>query len=65
MIGAGRRFEGPLGKSDRAIVFGALGLWVGLELPLPSWTWLIMLVMSALLLYTAYSRLRAALKAAS
>lgn len=62
-IGAGRRFEGPLGKSDRAIVFGVLGLWVGLELPLPSWAWLIMLALSALLIVTAYNRLRAALKA--
>jgi CDP-diacylglycerol--glycerol-3-phosphate 3-phosphatidyltransferase len=65
VIGAGRRYEGPLGKSDRAIVFGVLALWVGLEWPLPSWAWLIMLVLSALLICTAYNRLRAALKAAS
>lgn len=64
VIGVGRRFEGPLGKSDRAIVFGALGLWVGMELPLPGWTWLIMLALSGLLIYTTYNRLRAALKAA-
>ena len=29
-IGASRRYDGPMGKSDRAFVFGALGLWVGL-----------------------------------
>ena len=29
-IGAARRYDGPMGKSDRALVFGALGLWVGL-----------------------------------
>lgn len=29
-IGAKRRYDGPMGKSDRAFVFGALGLWVGL-----------------------------------
>ncbi len=28
--GASRRQDGPLGKSDRALVFGALGLWTGL-----------------------------------
>ena len=28
MIGASRRYDGPLGKSDRPFVFGALGLWV-------------------------------------
>jgi CDP-diacylglycerol--glycerol-3-phosphate 3-phosphatidyltransferase len=34
-IGASRRYDGPMGKSDRAFVFGALGLFAGLEvLPL-------------------------------
>jgi CDP-diacylglycerol--glycerol-3-phosphate 3-phosphatidyltransferase len=31
MIGAARRYDGPMGKSDRAFVFGALALWVGLD----------------------------------
>ncbi len=30
MVGASRRYDGPMGKSDRAFVFGALGLYVGL-----------------------------------
>lgn len=30
MVGASRRYDGPLGKSDRAFVLGALGLWLGL-----------------------------------
>ena len=34
MTGASRRFDGPMGKSDRALVFGALGLWIGLGLPI-------------------------------
>ncbi|MEY4764833.1 MAG: hypothetical protein RI907_1506 [Pseudomonadota bacterium] len=29
-VGAGRRYDGPMGKSDRAAVFGALGLAVAL-----------------------------------
>src|SRR5690606_3675117 len=29
-VGASRRYDGPMGKSDRAVVFGALGLWIGL-----------------------------------
>src|SRR5262249_6588666 len=29
MVGAARRYDGPMGKSDRALVFGALGLWIG------------------------------------
>lgn len=36
-----RRYDGPLGKSDRAFVFGALGLWVALRATLPGWlAWL-------------------------
>ena len=35
MVGAARRYDGPMGKSDRAFVFGALGLWVGCTPILP------------------------------
>ena len=34
-VGASRRYDGPMGKSDRALVFGALGLWAGLRRPVP------------------------------
>ena len=37
MTGASRRYDGPLGKSDRAFVFGALGLAIGLGLPPAGW----------------------------
>jgi CDP-diacylglycerol--glycerol-3-phosphate 3-phosphatidyltransferase len=41
LAGASRRYDGPLGKSDRALVVGALGLWIGLGLPVaPAATWL-------------------------
>jgi CDP-diacylglycerol--glycerol-3-phosphate 3-phosphatidyltransferase len=30
MTGASRRYDGPMGKSDRAFVFGAMALWIGL-----------------------------------
>ena len=36
-VGASRRYDGPMGKSDRAFVFGALGLWIGLADALPDW----------------------------
>jgi CDP-diacylglycerol--glycerol-3-phosphate 3-phosphatidyltransferase len=29
MIGATRRYDGPMGKSDRAFLFGAAALWIG------------------------------------
>ena len=35
LAGTTRRHDGPMGKSDRALVFGALGLCVGLGGPLP------------------------------
>jgi CDP-diacylglycerol--glycerol-3-phosphate 3-phosphatidyltransferase len=33
MTGASRRYDGPMGKSDRAFVFGAMALWIGLGGP--------------------------------
>jgi CDP-diacylglycerol--glycerol-3-phosphate 3-phosphatidyltransferase len=33
-IGASRRYDGPMGKSDRAFVFGLIGLLIGLGLPI-------------------------------
>ena len=35
MVGAARRYDGPMGKSDRALVFGVLGLYVGAGGTLP------------------------------
>jgi phosphatidylglycerophosphate synthase len=60
-VGASRRYDGPMGKSDRALVFGALGLWVGLGGPLPAWMMWIMVVLSALLVATIVNRVRAGL----
>jgi CDP-diacylglycerol--glycerol-3-phosphate 3-phosphatidyltransferase len=40
MIGATRHYDGPMGKSDRAFVFGAIALWIGLGgtiVPLVAW----------------------------
>ena len=33
-VGANRRYDGPMGKSDRAFVFGTIGLLVGVGVPL-------------------------------
>lgn len=63
-IGASRRYDGPMGKSDRALVFGALGLWVGLGLPLPDWAGGLMAVLAALLAWTIVNRVRAGLREA-
>lgn len=63
MIGAPRRYDGPVGKSDRALLFGALGLWVGLGWPLPGWTAWLMPLLAALLALTVFNRVRAGLAA--
>ena len=60
-IGASRRYDGPMGKSDRAFVFGALALAGGLGIPLAGWSdWLLGLV-CGLLVLTILNRVRAAL----
>jgi CDP-diacylglycerol--glycerol-3-phosphate 3-phosphatidyltransferase len=60
-VGASRRYDGPMGKSDRALVFGALGLWVGLGGALPDWIMWIMAALAALLALTVANRVRAGL----
>lgn len=62
MIGASRRYDGPFGKSDRALAFGALGLYTGLGLPLAGWFDLLMWAAAAALIVTILNRARAALK---
>lgn len=60
-LGASRRYDGPMGKSDRALVFGALGLWIGTGLPLPAWLGWAMPALSLLIAFTAANRVRAGL----
>jgi alpha-beta hydrolase superfamily lysophospholipase len=50
MIGAVRTYDGPMGKSDRALVFGALAAWIGAGGPLGHQTALIISVSIILLL---------------
>ena len=56
LVGASRRYDGPLGKSDRALVLGALGAWIGLGLSLPSWIFWLMPVLAVLLAATVVNR---------
>jgi CDP-diacylglycerol---glycerol-3-phosphate 3-phosphatidyltransferase len=63
MIGVARRYDGPMGKSDRAFVLGALGLAIGLGLPPASWEKLIFPAIALLLCATIVNRVRKALHA--
>jgi len=62
MMGASRRYDGPMGKSDRAAVFGALGLWIGSPMPLPHWLGWVVPILGALLVLTSVNRVRAGIR---
>jgi CDP-diacylglycerol--glycerol-3-phosphate 3-phosphatidyltransferase len=68
-IGAARRYDGPMGKSDRALVFGAITLLLACGVPVGDgrFTWLDVLLAAILLLLlqTIFNRARKALKEAS
>ncbi|QMV63482.1 CDP-alcohol phosphatidyltransferase family protein [Pseudomonas berkeleyensis] len=58
MVGASRRYDGPMGKSDRAFCFGVLGAGVATGLLTALWINSLLAVVLALLLYTLYNRVR-------
>lgn len=65
MVGADRRYDGPLGKSDRAAVLGALAFWIGIGGPLPGWLFWLMPLLCLLLVLTTVNRVRAGLAASA
>ena len=57
-VGAGRRYDGPMGKSDRAFLFSLIGLLAGLGVPIGAslgWIWT---GAAALLAVTIVNRVR-------
>jgi CDP-diacylglycerol--glycerol-3-phosphate 3-phosphatidyltransferase len=60
-VGASRRYDGPLGKSDRALLFGVLAFWIGIGGALPGWLFWLMPLIGLLLLITTANRVRAGL----
>ena len=56
--GSGRRNDGPMGKSDRALVFGALGLLLGCGIPPGPWLAGVLATIAVLLLPTIGNRVR-------
>ena len=60
-VGASRRYDGPMGKSDRALVLGALAFWIGIGAPLPHWLAWLMVLISLLLVITIVRRVRGGL----
>lgn len=64
MIGASRRYDGPMGKSDRAFVLGVLATGVALGWLTALWINAVFWIVAALLLYTLVNRVRQGLKEA-
>lgn len=61
-IGASRRYDGPMGKSDRAVVFGAFAVWVGLgKAIVPEVLKVVPVVTSILIAWTVFNRVRGGL----
>lgn len=64
MVGGERRYDGPMGKSDRALVFAALGTWIGFGFALPAWSGWLWPVLALLLALNVANRVRAGLASA-
>ncbi len=60
-IGASRRYDGPMGKSDRAFVFGVLALLLGLGIETGWWMNAALAVVALLTAWTVINRCRKAL----
>jgi len=64
MVGASRRYDGPMGKSDRAFVLGTLATgiamgWIGFF-----WINVVLGIVALLLIYTLVNRVRSGLNEA-
>ena len=64
-IGAPRRYDGPMGKSDRAFVLGLFCLLLGLGLVPARWVDYALMLTAALLVVTVFNRARRALAEAA
>jgi CDP-diacylglycerol--glycerol-3-phosphate 3-phosphatidyltransferase len=61
-LGSGRRYDGPMGKSDRAWRVGAMGLVAAIWPASTKAWWVVLWIGSALALWTCANRIRAALR---
>jgi CDP-diacylglycerol---glycerol-3-phosphate 3-phosphatidyltransferase len=60
-IGASRRYDGPMGKSDRAFIFGAIALALAFGLHPATWLNGLLCIILLLTLVTSFNRARQAL----
>ncbi|KAF0862029.1 CDP-alcohol phosphatidyltransferase family protein [Pseudomonas sp. LD120] len=62
MVGASRRYDGPMGKSDRAFILGVLATGIALGWLSALWINSVLALVAALLVYTLINRVRQGLK---
>ena len=60
-IGASRRYDGPMGKSDRAFVFGLLGLLLAIGVDPGNWVNVALVIAALSTFWTVVNRCRKAL----
>lgn len=60
--GSGRRYDGPMGKSDRAFVFGLMGTIYAVFSQLPTWFSWVLYAVALLLVLTCINRVRMGLR---
>jgi CDP-diacylglycerol---glycerol-3-phosphate 3-phosphatidyltransferase len=61
-IGASRRYDGPMGKSDRAFVFGCIAFMLAIGLEVQPWLNYIWMAVVVLLMMTIANRMKQALQ---
>lgn len=64
-VGASRRYDGPMGKSDRALVFGLVALLIASGIQPGNWSTVVLAIMLFLLAVTVLNRARRALAEAA
>ncbi|WP_025131579.1 CDP-alcohol phosphatidyltransferase family protein [Pseudomonas sp. PH1b] len=62
MVGASRRYDGPMGKSDRAFILGVLATGIALGWLGALWINSVLALVAALLVYTLFNRVRQGLE---
>lgn len=62
VIANDRRYDGPMGKSDRAFVIGACGLALFFDWPVVDFAFWILLIINGLLVFSIFLRLKRALQ---
>jgi len=65
MVGASRRYDGPMGKSDRAAAVGVVAFLIAIGVPGGQWLDIAFTLLAALALLTAWRRGRSALEGGS